>query len=568
MDGDATIRQHVSALYGPERADILCAEISALIASMPKSGAAGRYRFTAADTVLITYGNSLQCPGQPPLGTLAEFAARRLAAVFNTIHILPFFPFSSDDGFSVTDYARVDPALGGWDDVAVLGRGFRLMFDLVLNHVSAQSDWVRRYLGNDAAYADLAIAVDPQTDLSAVVRPRDLPLLTAFDRSDGHTVHLWTTFSADQVDLNWANPDVMLRMVALMLDYVQRGAAILRLDAVAYLWKIPGTACIHLPETHRLVKLLRAILDRAAPQVVLLTETNVPHAENISYFGDGGNEAQLVYNFTLPPLLLHTLAGADASALSRWAAGLKAPGPEATYLNFTASHDGIGVRPLEGVLPDAACARLVDRTRANQGKVSMRDLAGGKRVPYELNVTYIDALRQPGMPHDPLLADRFLASQSIQYALPGVPATYLPSLLGARNWLAGVRQTGRARSINRETFQISSLAKALDDPSDFRSAIFHRYCRLIRIRRCQPAFAPQASGQVLDLGRSVFGICRHSADQTLWAVTNVSPASCQVALPIADRSLVDLLDGTCRPARRIPLGPYQYRWLADSDCNR
>ena len=291
----------------------------------------------------------------------------------------------------------------------------------------------------------------------------------------------------------------------------------------------------------------------------------MPHAENISYFGDGRNEAQMVYNFTLPPLLLYTLAEADATVLSEWAAGLGTVFPETTYLNFTASHDGIGVRPLEGILPDAACAKLVARTRANQGQVSMRDLPTGRQTPYELNVTYIDALCQPGMPRDPLLGDRFLASQSIQYALPGVPATYLPSLLGARNWLEGVRQTGRARSINRETFQISSLVGELDDPSSFRYSIFHRYCQLIRVRRQQPAFDPQASSKVLDLGPSVFALCRHSANQTLWALTNVSAKPRQVALPVAGRSLVDLLDGACWPSHRIPLGPYQYRWLTVSD---
>ena len=203
---------------------------------------------------------------KPPLKILAEFAAKRLTAIFNTIHILPFFPFSSDDGFSVIDYSRVNPALGTWEDVAALRRHFRLMFDLVLNHVSAHSAWVKRYLDGDGDYAQLAIAIDPKTDLSAVVRPRPLPLLTPFKRGDGGTVHLWTTFSDDQVDLNWANPAVMLRMVALMLDYIRRGAAMLRLDAVAYLWKNPGTACIHLPETHLLVQLLRAILDRTAPR--------------------------------------------------------------------------------------------------------------------------------------------------------------------------------------------------------------------------------------------------------------------------------------------------------------
>ncbi|MEE4608137.1 MAG: alpha-amylase family glycosyl hydrolase [Desulfobacteraceae bacterium] len=563
MEAERRIREHVIALYGPERTDGVCAAVEALIDRQPSAADSARYRFGPADAMLITYAQSLQTEGEAPLRTLKGFADGYLAGLFNTIHILPFFPYTSDDGFSVVDYTQVDSTLGTWEDVTALGEKFRLMFDFVLNHVSAQSHWMGRYLAGDADFADMPIAVSLHCDLSAVARPRATPLLTAFAHPDGNPRWLWTTFGPDQVDLNWADPAVMLRMVDVMLDYVRRGADLLRLDAVAYLWKTVGTDCIHRPETHRVVKLLRAILDRVAPHVVILTETNVPHVENLGYLGDGRDEAQMVYNFTLPPLLLHTFLEADTTVLSRWAAGLNSPSPETTFLNFTASHDGIGLRPLEGIVPPAAVDRLVAHCSANGGRVSMRTGADGQRQPYELNITYIDALRSADL-SDPWHLPRFMASQSIQYALPGVPATYIHSLLGSRNWQEGVQRSGQPRRINRQPLDASRLRRALADRESFRYAVFHAYRRMVRVRCRQPAFSPAAEAKILDLGPSVFAICRQSASQTLWALTNVSAQRCTVRLAAAGRALKDLVDGSRVAPSAISLAPYQYRWLTDS----
>lgn len=560
MNPHEPIAGHVTRLYGPQRARGILADLEARMGRMPAPFSGHRYRFGPADAMLITYGHSLQREGEAPLRTLKGFVDGHLAGLFNTLHILPFFPYTSDDGFSVVDYGRVDAKLGTWEEVTALGEKFRLMFDFVLNHVSARSHWVRRYLAGDADYADMAIAVSPDGDLSAVARPRVTPLLTAFAHQDGNPRWLWTTFGPDQVDLNWANPAVMLRMVDVMLDYVRRGADLLRLDAVAYLWKTVGTDCIHRPETHRVVKLLRAVLDRVAPHVVILTETNVPHAENLGYLGDGRDEAQMVYNFTLPPLLLHTLLEADATVLSRWAAGLETPSPETTFLNFTASHDGIGLRPLEGILPSAAVDRLVAHSLANGGRVSMRTGADGRRQPYELNITYVDALRLAGRA-DPWHLARFMASQSIQYALPGVPATYIHSLLGSRNWQEGVERSGQPRRINRQPLDASRVRRELADRDSFRHAVFHGYRRLVGLRCRQAAFSPDAAARILDLGPSVFAVCRQCASQTLWALTNVSARRCTVRLPAGDGELTDLVDGSRAAPGAVSLAPYQYRWL-------
>lgn len=168
------------------------------------------------------------------------------------------------------------------------------------------------------------------------------------------------------MDLNARNPVVLTALLEARCSSTQQKARFIRLDAIAYLWKEIGTACIHLPQTHAVIQLMRAVLDLAAPHVKLITETNVPHRDNISYFGDGRNEAQLVYNFALPPLVLHALLRGDASYLNQWAAGLAAPTPETAFFNFLASHDGIGLNPARGILPEAEIGFLVERCQARR----------------------------------------------------------------------------------------------------------------------------------------------------------------------------------------------------------
>jgi sucrose phosphorylase len=562
MPSDNGMRATLNTLYGETQGPEAHARLTALLALQPAAGPPPAL-FSPRDAVLIAYGDSLKEPDLPPLQSLAAFARQHLKAAFSAIHILPFSPWSSDDGFSVTDFTAVDPALGGWDDVRAIGRDFDLMVDLVLNHISAESDWFRFYLEGRPGFADLAIAVDPGADLSRVTRPRSLPLLTEFRKSDGTPVHLWTTFSADQIDLNYRSLDVLERMLAVLLFYVAQGARLIRLDAVAYLWKEIGTTCIHLPRTHAMVRLMRQVLDRVAPGTLLVTETNVPHVENIRYFGDGRNEAQMVYNFTLPPLLLYIFLRGDARDLTRWARSLRLPSERTTFFNFTASHDGIGVRPLEGILPPAALDELLVRVHANGGRVSTRRRPDGSDSPYELNITYLDALRMPGPEPDPHLVGRFLAAQAIPLVLPGVPGVYLHSLLGSRNWQAGVAQTGQARSINREKLDLASVQAELADPSSLRARIFHPLRDMLCIRGRQRAFHPAAAFDVLDLSPAVFGLLRTTAGQAICCLTNVTGRPAPVSLaPLGLRfPRRDLLSGRVLAAPQIRLDPYQVLWL-------
>ena len=481
------------------------------------------------DSILITYGDQVQETGQPPLQTLTEFCEAHLRGAVSGIHILPFYPWSSDDGFSVKDYRAVDPALGGWDNVERLGRSFRLMFDGVINHASAQGEWFQKFLRDEKPYRDYFFTVEGDPDLSQVVRPRTLPLLTEYQTDSGHR-RIWTTFSPDQVDLDFRNPDVLLEIINILLMYAQRGAQFIRLDAIAYLWKQIGTNCIHLPQTHAVIQLLRGVFDDVAPHVRLITETNVPHADNISYFGDGKNEAQLVYNFALPPLALHTLRTGDATSLSDWAMGLDLPSDQTTFFNFLASHDGIGLNPARGILSSAEIDALVAQTLAHGGLISYKENADGTQSPYEMNINYFDALSNPfrrGGVTPPLLEtqiNRFMAAQAIMLSLRGVPGIYFHSLFGSRNWKEGVELTQHNRTINRQKLELAQLEAELAFPNSLRAQVFGRYRQLLATRAKSAAFHPHGGQKILDVGRGVFGILRTSPDsaQQVTCLQNVT----------------------------------------------
>ena len=558
------MRSILRNIYGEPDGEAAFSRIKAVLDAFLKKNEFGRAAaFSASDAVLITYGDTLLREGEQPLQTLQRFLSEHAKDVFSGVHLLPFFPYSSDDGFSVTDFFAVRPDLGSWANIRSIGGRFRLMVDLVANHVSAESRWFRNYLAAQKGFEDLAIEVDPFTDLSIVARPRSSPLLTEFKKDSGCRVHLWTTFSEDQIDLNYKSLHVLENMVQAMLFYVSQGAKMIRLDAIAYLWKEIGTPCIHLKQTHDMVRLFRKILDSVAPHVVLITETNVPHNENVQYFGNGRDESQMVYNFTLPPLLLHALSRGNARMLADWIQTLSTPSPATTFFNFTASHDGIGARPLEGVLSPTEIDRLADRVHRNGGYISNRRRRDGSESPYEFNITYFDALKDPGIANDPFHIARFLASQAVALALPGVPAVYLHSFLGSRNWSAGVQQTGRARAINREKLSADVVAAELADPQSIRARVFQPYRNMIRVRIGQPAFHPGSGTQVHHLDDRVLTIERFCHDQTLFALTNLSADKVTLTLPNIENghALTDLMSGRRFNAETISMSPYEVLWL-------
>jgi sucrose phosphorylase len=390
----------------------------------------------------------------------------------------------------------VDSNLGDWEDVSSMQSHFRLMFDGVINHISAQSEWFRAFLQDDPQYQNYFIAIEDSPDLSQVVRPRALSLLTTFTTPSGEK-KVWTTFSADQIDLNFKKPEVLLEILDVLLMYVERGATF-----------------IHLPQTHHVILFLRAALDEVAPHVHLITETNVPHADNISYFGDGTNEAQLVYNFALPPLTLHTFHTGDARILSNWAKTLTLPSDKTTFFNFLASHDGIGLNPARGILTDEEIDSLVNKTLAHGGLVSYKHNADGTQSPYEMNINYFDALSNPnGDEPLGLQVSRFIVAQAIMLSLLGLPGIYFHSLFGSRGWIEGVNQTGRNRTINREKCEFEKLQNELADENSLRSQVFTRYSQLLKTRSNSPAFHPHGTQKILDVHSSIFAIERSSPDE-------------------------------------------------------
>ena len=562
---------YLTDLYGSERAPAVAERLENLIKAwrqrLPVSTRPGRQiALSERDALLITYGDQVSRPGEPPLRTLTTVCAERLTGLVSGVHILPFYPWTSDDGFSVVDYRAIDPALGTWADVRALAERFRLMFDGVINHVSASSEWFQGFLKDDPRYRDYFIVVEGAPDLSQVVRPRALPLLTPVTTTVGEK-KVWTTFSADQIDVNAANPDVLLELIDVLLLYAAEGADFIRLDAIAYLWKEIGTTCIHLPQTHRAIQLIRAVLDANAPHVALITETNVPHVDNISYFGDGRNEAQLVYNFALPPLTLHTLRTGDATALREWATTLTLPSKEVTFFNFLASHDGIGLNPARGILPQADIDALVQRTLDHGGLISSKHNSDGTQSPYEMNINYFDALSDPAGPEPlELQAARFMAAQAIMLMIVGMPGIYFHSLFGSRGWPEGVQQTGRNRTINREKLTYERLTRELAEAGSLRNQVYTAYATLLRARSSTPAFHPLGTQEVVDAGRHIFALWRTSPDGTarILALQNVtsSPRSCALAdlgLPGSTRDLITGVEDI--PVGSITLDPYQTAWL-------
>lgn len=520
------------------------------------------------DVVMITYADQVRERGKSPLEAQRQFLLdHQLDDLIRCVHLLPFCPSTSDDGFSVADYLAVDPESGDWDDIKRLGERFDLMYDLVLNHSSQQHRWFQGFLNDEPEYAEFYSTAEPTEDLSEVIRPRSLPLLTEFDSASGKR-HVWTTFSADQVDLNYANPQVMLAILETLVQYARRGARIIRLDAIAFLWKEIGTSCLHLPQTHAAVRLMRHVLDVAAPGTIVLTETNVPHAENISYFGDGTDEAHMVYQFSLPPLLLDAIHSGDTGVLRDWMRSLDLPTDQVTYFNFTASHDGIGVRPVEGILPQERVDALVEVAKANGGRIGMRTKPDGSQSPYELNITYLEAVADrksvPAAEH----AKRFLATQAVMLSLAGVPAVYFHSLVGSPNDIAGVEASGIPRRINRHKYERTELESALAETGSLQQLVADGYRHLLSVRKQLPQFHPNASQTVLDLPTDgLLGLVRQRDGQPpLCVLANLSGETRQIdAADLPGECSFDVLsDESLDQNAPIAMAPYQVRWLKSS----
>ncbi len=568
------LRKHFTKIYGEEQTERCLQETHSLLESYElkpmQDPVPHKNVWSHKDHILITYGDMVQ----PEVGEAVcklhvqhKFLNEYAKDIISSVHILPFFPSTSDDGFSVVDYKKVDSRLGGWEDIERMSNDYRLMGDLVMNHTSRHSSWFKKFLKKQEPYTDYFIEVDPDTDMSSVTRPRSSRLLTPVHTEDGEKF-VWTTFSDDQIDVNFSNPELLFRYIDIFLFYIKEGLSVIRLDAVAYIWKEIGTSCIHLPETHEIVKLMRTLVDFYAPETTIITETNVPHKENISYFGDG-DEAHMVYQFSLPPLLLHAIITENAKYLTLWAKSLNSLPENCTYFNFTASHDGIGVRPLEGLVPQDEFNSLVEGMKQKGGFVSEKLNSDGSLSPYELNITYFDAFSDYNGSQS-VQERRYICSQLIMLSLRGVPGIYFHNLTATRNNIRGVSITGRYRSINRKKWKYNEIVEALNDPDTNTYRIFNRYRDILQKRNEHPAFHPFGDQKVFDLDEDLFCILRKDpADiEKVLVIANLKNKRkeldfAEMDLPVENHSSYkDILSGnTCIEGTHITLEPYQVAWL-------
>ncbi|MBC2358776.1 sugar phosphorylase [Listeria welshimeri] len=553
------LRKRLSRLYAEEVVESLVARIEARVQQTKQRKLARKDMWDEKDIVLITYGDQFKEESQKTLTTFKKMYDSYLKSTFEVVHFLPFYPYSSDDGFSVIDYKAVNPEFGDWEDIQEMEKSARLMFDFVCNHMSAKSEWFKRYLAGDEEFRNFFVEMNPGTDLSAVTRPRATPILTPFQFDSGKVGHIWTTFSEDQIDLNFASPEVLYKMIDVLMFYLEEGAEYVRLDAVGFMWKVPGTSSIHLEETHEIVKLFRDLVDIAAPGTIIITETNVPHVDNISYFGNGEKEAHMVYQFPLPPLVLHAIHHGNAGFLSNWARNLELPEGKRTFFNFLASHDGIGLNPVRGIIPEAEILALVDDLEKEGALVSYKQNPDGTKSPYEINVTYMDALSKRGDTDDLRLA-RFLGAHAVLMSIPGVPAVYIQSILGSRNDYLGVEKTGHNRSINRKKYHLAEITAELEQADSLRKGTYDALTKLISTRKAESLFHPEIPMEVLESTAELFVIKRSSGAESIILIHNLSEQ--EVSYSLDSGVYTNLYTGsTITGSDSINLSGYEFCWL-------
>ncbi|MDA8781754.1 sugar phosphorylase [Porticoccaceae bacterium] len=521
------------------------------------------------DSLVIAYGDSVLTEDEKPLKTLNRFLDKYLRSSISGVHILPFYPFTSDDGFSVLDYSSVNESLGDWSHINTIASNYSLMADLVVNHCSARSPWFENFKqGRDPGH-NFFYTASPEDDLSAVVRPRTNDLLRAVETSTG-IQYVWCTFSHDQVDLNFRNPEVLKQFVSIIKQYLDNGVRIFRLDAIAFLWKELGTNCLNLPQTHEMVRLFRTLIEQAQHDAIIITETNIPNRENLSYFGNA-DEAHSVYNFSLPPLLVNSLVTGNCVYLKQWMMSMPPARNGTTYFNFVASHDGIGLRPAEGLLSDSEINILVTTMQGFGGHVSWRALDDGGSKPYEINISLFDALQGTVQGADDLGLQRFICAHAVMLALEGIPALYIHSLVGTRNDHQRVENSGHNRAINRHQWDYQKLETELADQGSSHHQVYNQLKQLLKIRRRQSAFHPNATQFTLHLGDQLFGFWRQSLDrqQSIFCISNISNQVQHLSLTdinlIDNEQWQDLISGQpCRPNLQLPMQPYQTVWITNS----
>ena len=546
--------------------DLLKNEIVQLIEDFNKKNRVNKINISEKTSLVISYGDNIYSSQSSSMKIFQKFFQKNLQKLFDTIHFLPFYPSSSDSGFAVKDHYQIDKKIGNWSDLKKISKSKKIMADVVINHASARGLWFKNFLKRKKPGKDYFLTVNSKFNTSKVVRPRDHKLLKKikiFEKND----YLWRTFSPDQIDLNFKNPSVLLRFIKIIIYLINNGVTIFRLDAIAYLWKQNGTKCINLSQTHEIIKLLRFVTSLLNVQTLIITETNLPEKENLSYFGKN-NEANWVYNFSLPPLLIHAFLFENSSYLNQWSRKLPSTKHGNCYLNFIASHDGIGIRPTEGILNEKTLSSFLKRLKKNGSKFSYRKVQNKSKKVYEANITVFDALRKSDFdPKGLFFLERYVSAHAIMVSFEGIPAVYFNSLFGKSNDEAKYIITGNNRDVNRYKWNFNNITTKLRDKKSKQSIFYRNIGALLEIKRKQKAFHPNASRININLGPKIFCFKRTSKDkkQSIICMTNLSS---KIQTPNFKKigNYRDLLNSNLkfREGTSLILKPFQTVWLTNN----
>ena len=526
----------------------------------------------SSSVVLITYPDSIYRENESTLKTLTEFVKNRLSGLSSVIHVLPFLPSTSDGGFAVSNHEKIEDTFGNWNDLKDLSSEHIIMADLVLNHVSSSHPWVHQFIKSEAPGSSYIVAPSDTEIWEKVIRPRNSSLFTNINTNKGFK-NVWTTFGPDQIDVNWRNPHLFIEFLKLLVKYVNNGAEWIRLDAIAFIWKEPYTTCLHLEPVHLIVKLLNKCLKIIKPSAVLITETNVPEKENLSYLIDG-NEANLAYNFTLPPLLLEAIYTGETDLLNNWLSNWKELPTYTSLLNFTSSHDGIGLRALEGIMDNKRIHNLLIESEKRGGLISHRRLSNGEDQPYELNISWWSAMSHDGTDNTQFQFERFLLSQVFTLSLKGVPAFYLPSILASPNDLDSFRKTGQRRDLNRQKFEANKLLDVLRNFDSPASKNISYLTHIVKVRSRIKAFHPEANMKCISNNIENCVIIQRGLDEdSVYVICNISNKFLNISLltelnlpqSFSTRKFLDNITGSLFNTDMIKLNPYQVVWISLTD---
>ena len=571
LDAENKIKSYIRKIYKDNRDASLL--LNSIISLIDENNLTSKKKITPKNwsqknSFLITYADSIKSENDSPLLVLNQFLQKYIDSI-DSIHILPFMPSSSDSGFSVIDYYKIDEKFGNWKDLNLISKNKNIMIDIVLNHASKSSKWFANFLKGSGQGHDFFKVVKDWNGIAQIERPRSSKLFQKIRTDDG-VKKVWCTFSHDQIDLDFSKPAVLLEFLKIIKFYIKKNIKIFRLDAVAFLWKKQNTSCINLQETHYIIKLIRFVSTLIDKNTIIITETNIPSKENLSYFGNN-DEAHWIYNFTLSPLILFTLLGGNCSQLRKWSMTMPPAQEGNAYFNFLASHDGIGLRPVEGKLDSTELYKLIDKMRESGGRISYKTSQWGEEIPYEINITYLDSLKSTFDGDESFQIKRFICAHTIMLAMEGIPAIYIHSFLGTENDYNAIAAGGENRSINRFIWNKKDIYKILEDKNSNNFYIMSKLNNLLKIRSKQPAFHPNATQFTLNLGDEVFGLWRQDKKrkQSIFSISNVTSKSVRLSLQkinlietekwidlISEEALKDIDDD-------ILLKPYQSLWISN-----